>query len=60
VKLGGVPVEVLYAGSQRQYEGLDQVNIRIPAGFPLRGALAVELTADGLQTGAGVTLTLVD
>jgi len=60
VKLGGLPVDVLYSGPQRQYEGLDQVNILIPQRFPLRGALVLELTADGQANGAGVTLTLID
>ena len=39
VTLGGLPVEVLYAGPQQQHEGLDQINIRIPPGYPLRGQI---------------------
>lgn len=60
VTLGGLPVEVLYAGPQQQHEGLDQINIRIPPGYPLRGPLALEVGADGEPAGAGVTLTVVD
>ena len=28
---GGAPAEVLYAGPQAQFPGLDQVNLRLPA-----------------------------
>jgi uncharacterized protein (TIGR03437 family) len=60
LRLGGVELEVLYAGRQGQAEGLDQVNVRIPAGFAGRGALALEIGANGTSTAGGVTLTVVD
>jgi uncharacterized protein (TIGR03437 family) len=30
VELDGKPVEVLYAGAQPEYLGLDQINIKLP------------------------------
>jgi uncharacterized protein (TIGR03437 family) len=45
--IGDTPVEVLYAGPQQQYEGLDQVNLRLPASLAGRGELDVALWADG-------------
>jgi len=60
VTVGGVAVEVLSAGPEGRSEGLDQVVIRIPPGFTPRGALPLELTADGHATGKGVTLTLTN
>lgn len=58
VRLGGVEVEVLYAGPQTQYQGLDQVNVRIPAAFAARGWVPVEVEADGKRTNAGPVVTI--
>jgi uncharacterized protein (TIGR03437 family) len=33
VTVGGVPVQVQYAGAQSQYPGLDQINVLLPCGF---------------------------
>jgi uncharacterized protein (TIGR03437 family) len=41
VQLGGVPAEVLYAGAQSEYIGLDQLNVRIPRSLRGRGILDV-------------------
>jgi uncharacterized protein (TIGR03437 family) len=59
VTIGGRPAPVTSFGPEGKSEGLDQVTIRIPPGFPAHGALPLELTADGQTTGKGVTLTLV-
>ncbi len=59
VTIGGRPAPVTSFGPEGRSAGLDQVTIRIPPGFPLQGALSLELTADGRTTGKGVTLTLI-
>ncbi len=48
VKVGGVIVPVLYAGTQTQYAGLDQVNISLPYNqLAGKGEVDVVLTAGG-------------
>ena len=47
VTINGQPVPVLYAGPQREFDGLDQVNIRIDTSFPVRGEHDVVVIADG-------------
>jgi uncharacterized protein (TIGR03437 family) len=49
-RIGGLEAEVLYAGTQGQYAGLDQINIRIPSALRGRGELTVELEIDGHLT----------
>ncbi|MFN0119777.1 MAG: MBG domain-containing protein, partial [Blastocatellia bacterium] len=49
VTIGGVEVEVLYAGAQADFTGLDQLNMRLPAGLRLRGDVDLILTVDGHQ-----------
>ena len=49
-RIGGLSVEVLYAGAQGQYAGLDQINLRLPANLSGRGELTVELEIDGRLT----------
>lgn len=47
VTIGGVPVEVLYAGAQGGYYGLDQINLRLPRTLAGRGEMDVVLKVDG-------------
>ncbi|HZS05633.1 MAG TPA: hypothetical protein VFD58_12405 [Blastocatellia bacterium] len=47
-RIGGVIAEVLYAGAQGGYLGLDQVNLRVPRGLAGRGEVDVALTVDGI------------
>lgn len=47
VTVGGVPVDVLYAGPQPTYIGLDQVNVLLPKDFPVTGVATVRLTVEG-------------
>ena len=54
--LGGQPVEVVYAGPQDSFPGLDQVNIRLPAAQPGPDTLAFTLTVDGVDSNT-VTLS---
>ncbi|MFN7929481.1 MAG: SBBP repeat-containing protein [Blastocatellia bacterium] len=49
-RIGGVPVEVLYAGAQGAFIGLDQVNLRLPRSLAGRGEVAIELTIRGTPT----------
>ncbi|MFN7948616.1 MAG: FG-GAP-like repeat-containing protein [Blastocatellia bacterium] len=46
-KIGGVDAEVLYAGKQSAFVGLDQVNLRVPRGLFGRGDVEVILTVNG-------------
>jgi uncharacterized protein (TIGR03437 family) len=40
-------VDVLYAGSQIQYPGLDQINVPVPATLAGSGEVDVSVTVDG-------------
>lgn len=62
--IGGTSVQVLYAGSQNTYPGLDQVNVVLPASLANQGQLSVVLTVQGqtantvvIATGAPVNTT---
>jgi cytochrome c peroxidase len=45
--IGGEPAEVLFAGRQSQFAGVDQVNVRLSPGLAGRGEVEVVLQADG-------------
>ena len=45
--IGGTPVQVLFAGAQGGYQGLDQVNVVIPASLANQGVVNLVLTVDG-------------
>jgi uncharacterized protein (TIGR03437 family) len=45
--VGGLPMNVDYAGDQRQYVGLDQINIRLTRSLIGRGEVDVNLMMDG-------------
>jgi uncharacterized protein (TIGR03437 family) len=47
LSIGGAGVEVLYAGAQGDFVGLDQVNARLPRSLIGRGEVNVALMADG-------------
>ena len=46
-RIGGVDAEVLYAGEQGAFTGLDQLNLRVPRSLIRRGEVEVVLTVDG-------------
>ena len=46
VTVGGIPVDVLYAGPQPTYAGLDQVNVLLPRDIPVTGIATVRLTVE--------------
>jgi uncharacterized protein (TIGR03437 family) len=45
--IGGEQVDVLFAGPQGQFPGLDQVNLSLPQGLHTRGETDIVLTVDG-------------
>ena len=55
--INGISVPVLYAGSQSTYDGLDQVNVSLPASLSGSGEVNVVLTVDG-QTSNVVTVDI--
>ncbi len=48
VNVGGVSAEVLYAGVQGEFAGLDQLNLRLPRSLAGRGEVDVQLIVDGV------------
>ena len=46
-KVKGLTADVLYADAQREFVGLDQVNIQLPSGLAGSGEVDVELTVAG-------------
>ncbi len=47
VTIGGVPVQLLYAGAQPQFPGLDQVNVSVPLTLRGAGLADIVVTVDG-------------
>jgi uncharacterized protein (TIGR03437 family) len=57
--IGGVPVEVTYAGLvPGATPGLQQVNLHLPDNCPLGSAVSIQLTIVGLNTQAKTTLAV--
>lgn len=52
VTVDGVKAPVVYAGSQNQFPGLDQVNALLPASLAGKGTVEVQLTAGGVAANA--------
>ena len=48
--IGGLPVEVLYAGAQGTYVGLDQINLRLPLTLKGKGNVELNIFVDGKNT----------
>ena len=46
-RVKGVAAEVLYSGAQSEFDGLDQVNVLVPASLTGSGEVDVELVFDG-------------
>ncbi len=47
IEIGGLPVDVLYAGEQGAFLGLDQINLRLPNSLAGRGDVDVVMKVDG-------------
>ncbi len=45
--INGTNVEVIYAGPQNQYPGLDQINLRLPSSLASVGVVPLQITVDG-------------
>ena len=54
--INGQNAQVLYAGAAPGFQGLDQVNVALPAGFNGHGTVNVVIIVDG-QAANTVTLT---
>jgi uncharacterized protein (TIGR03437 family) len=48
--IGGTPAAVAYAGAQPTYEGLDQINVVIPASMAGKGLVSVQVIVDGFAS----------
>lgn len=51
-KIGGQDVQIIYAGAQGSFVGLDQINLLLPSNLSGRGEVDVVLTIDGKQSNA--------
>lgn len=54
-QVGGIDVEILYAGPQGSFVGLDQVNLSLPRSLAGKGEVQVQLSVQGKPTN---TLTI--
>jgi uncharacterized protein (TIGR03437 family) len=50
--IGDQRVEILYAGPQGTFAGLDQINLKLPAAALLRGDLAVRIAIEARASNA--------
>jgi uncharacterized protein (TIGR03437 family) len=50
--IGATSMQVLFAGAQGQFPGLDQVNVALPQNLTMHGEQDVVLTVDGQQANA--------
>ena len=48
LKIGGVDAPVLFAGTQGNFAGLDQINARLPRNLAGRGEMDLALVVDGV------------
>jgi uncharacterized protein (TIGR03437 family) len=48
VTIGGISVNVLYAGPQNTYVGLDQINVELPQSLAGAGLVNINTTIDGV------------
>lgn len=48
VRIGGIDAQVVYAGAQGDYVGLDQLNVRIPRELAGRGEVDLNLSVGGI------------
>ncbi|HMV46787.1 MAG TPA: hypothetical protein PLD20_16900 [Blastocatellia bacterium] len=52
VNFGGLDAQVIYAGLQPDFIGLDQINVRVPRELAGRGDVFITLKADGVAANA--------
>jgi len=58
VLVGGVSAPVDFSGLSPQFVGVNQVNIRIPAGAPTGGAVPLQISMGGLTSSDKVTIAI--
>jgi uncharacterized protein (TIGR03437 family) len=52
VTIGGATAQVLYAGTQNLFAGLDQINVLLPASLAGKGTVEVQVTVNGAAANA--------
>jgi uncharacterized protein (TIGR03437 family) len=50
VSIGGIAVTPDYIGDQRQYPGLDQINVTVPRSLAGRGTVDVQVSVAGMTS----------
>lgn len=50
--IGGLPAEILYAGAQGTFAGLDQINLKLPAESALRGEVLIRIATPSANSNA--------
>ncbi len=58
LKIGGYTAELIYAGPAPGFQGLMQINARVPAGFAPTGILPVVLSVGNATSQDGVTIAV--
>lgn len=58
VTIGGETIKPEYAGPQGQFEGLDQVNVKLPRSLAGKGSVEIRLRVDGGVDAAPVRVTI--
>jgi uncharacterized protein (TIGR03437 family) len=57
--VGDVPATVTYAGEAPTWQGLQQIDVQIPAGAPHGAAVSLRLVINGIGTQPGVTIAVL-
>jgi len=61
VQLGDLAVVADFVGPQLEFEGLDQINIKLPRTLAGKGDVSINVEVDGLRSNTGsVTFRLED
>jgi uncharacterized protein (TIGR03437 family) len=58
VTIGGVSAPVDFSGLSPQFVGVNQINVRVPAGAPTGGAVPLQISMGGLTSTEKVTIAI--